>query len=137
MFDLATESARGAKDALADYETLGAFKGGTLCGYACFGPTPSTDGTHDLYWLVVDPASQKSGVGRSLLRGVEQVLARRGARLLVVETSSRDEYAGTRAFYARGGYIEAARVRDFYAPSDDRITLTTRLTANKGGVATR
>jgi hypothetical protein len=59
---------------------------------------------------------------------VEAALAGRGARLLVVETSSRADYAGTRQFYARSGYHEAARVRDFYAPADDRIVLTTRLT---------
>ena len=32
---------------------------------------------------------------------------------------------------------EAARVRDFYGPADDRIILTTRLTARERGVATR
>lgn len=68
---------------------------------------------------------------------MEQELEWRGARLLVVETSSRTDYAHTREFYARGGYIEAARVREFYAPADDRIILTTRLRAREVGVATR
>ncbi len=43
------------------------------------------------------------------------------ARMLVVETLSRSDYAATRAFYERRGYDETARVRDFYAPGDDRI----------------
>jgi hypothetical protein len=55
---------------------------------------------------------------------------------LLVETSSRPDYENTRAFYARCGYIEAARIKDFYAPADDRIMLTTRLTTQRG-VATR
>ena len=76
----------------------------------------------------MDPAAQGRGVGTALVRAVEQKLLDRGARLLVVETSSRPDYEGTRRFYARSGYMEAARVRDFYAPADDRIVLTTRLT---------
>lgn len=121
-----------------DYECIGAFdEGDALVGYACFGPTPATDGTYDLYWLAVDAAAQRRGVGRALVRWVEQELGVRGARLLVVETSSRADYSHTREFYARGGYTEAARVRDFYAPADDRIILTTRLTPRERGAATR
>jgi ribosomal protein S18 acetylase RimI-like enzyme len=113
-----------------DYEFLGAFDEPTdrLIGYASFGATPATDGTWDLYWLAVDPAAQGRGVGSALVRAVETKLLDRGARLLVVETSSRPDYEGTRRFYARSGCREAARVRDFYAPADDRIVLTTRLT---------
>ena len=118
------------QDVEGDYEFLGAFEEASdrLVGYACFGATPATDGTYDLYWLAVDPAAQGRGIGSALVRAVEEKLLDRGARLLVVETSSRPDYEGTRRFYARSGYTEAARVRDFYAPADDRIVLTTRLT---------
>ena len=133
----AGDARAGAIDAPTDYEFVGAFEEEHLVGYACFGATPATDGTYDLYWLAVDPAVQGRGIGRALVREVEQTLAARGGRLLVVETSSRPDYAGTRQFYARSGYAEAARVRDFYAPADDRILLTTRLTTRDGGAATR
>lgn len=127
----------GADDAqVRDYEFVGAFDGDRLIGYSCVGPTPATDGTFDLYWLAVDPAAQGKGVGRALVREVERDLRSRGARLLLVETSSRPDYENTRAFYARCGYIEAARIKDFYAPADDRIMLTTRLTTERGA-ATR
>jgi ribosomal protein S18 acetylase RimI-like enzyme len=127
----------GATDAPVDYEFVGAFEEEHLVGYACFGATPATDGTYDLYWLAVDPAVQGRGIGRALVRDVEEKLIARGGRLLVVETSSRPDYASTRQFYTRSGYTEAARVRDFYAPADDRILLTTRLTTRDGGAATR
>ncbi len=119
-----------SQDSDAGYEFLGAFDESSdrLIGYACFGATPATIGTYDLYWLAVDPAAQGRGIGSALVRAVEAKLLDRGARLLVVETSSRPDYEGTRRFYARSGYMEAARVRDFYAPADDRIVLTTRLT---------
>lgn len=128
----------GADDALvADYEFTGAFEGEQLHGFACSGPTPSTQGTFDLYWLAVDPLMQGKGIGRALVREVERELRARGARLLLVETSSRPDYEKTRAFYLRCGYTESARIRDFYAPADDRIMLTTRLTTRERGVATR
>jgi ribosomal protein S18 acetylase RimI-like enzyme len=136
LFDLT--HAPGADDAPLDYEFVGAFDDeGRLVGYACFGPTPATDGTFDLYWLAVDPAVQGRGIGRALVRDVEAKLIARDGRLLVVETSSRPDYESTRRFYTRRGYTEAARVRDFYAPADDRILLTTRLTTRDGGVSTR
>jgi ribosomal protein S18 acetylase RimI-like enzyme len=139
LFDegCASPESSGAEDAQADYELIGAYDRGRLLGYACFGPTPATEGAHDLYWLAVDPAAQGSGVGRALLRRVEAILAERGGRLVLVETSSRAEYAPAREFYARSGYSEVARVRDFYAPADDRIMLTTRLTARERGAPTR
>jgi ribosomal protein S18 acetylase RimI-like enzyme len=127
----------GADDAQApDYEFTGAFDGERLLGYACAGPTPATEGTFDLYWLAVDPTAQGKGIGTTLVRAVERELCDRGARMLLVETSSRPDYSNTRAFYVRCGYIEAARIRDFYAPADDRIMLTTRLTPERGA-ATR
>ena len=127
----------GADDAhMADYEFTGAFEGDRLVGYACSGPTPATEGTFDLYWLAVDAAAQGKGIGTTLVREVERELRDRGARMLLVETSSRPDYSNTRAFYARCGYREAARIKDFYAPADDRIMLTTRLTPERGA-ATR
>ena len=140
LFDVGCrlDQSAGSPPAVADYEFVGAYDdAGDLLGYACFGPTPATEGTYDLYWLAVHPAAQGRGTGRALIRQVEQELGLRGARLLVVETSSRADYAHTREFYVRGGYIEAARVRDFYAPADDRIIFTTRLEAREVGVATR
>ncbi|HEX7940154.1 MAG TPA: GNAT family N-acetyltransferase [Gemmatimonadaceae bacterium] len=138
LFDVSVDerAARRPDAPEPDYEYTGAFEGKRLLGYACAGPTPATDGTFDLYWLAVDPAAQGQGVGRSIVRDVERQLRERGARMLLVETSSRPDYSKTRAFYARCGYTEAARIRDFYAPADDRIMLTTRLTTERGA-ATR
>lgn len=118
----------GADDAPGDYEFLGSFApDDTLTGYACFGQTPGTDATYDLYWIAVDPARHGSGTGTRLLGEVERQLASRSARLLVVETSSRADYGATRHFYERRGYHRAARVADFYAPGDDRLILTKRI----------
>jgi ribosomal protein S18 acetylase RimI-like enzyme len=132
LFDLSVE---GTDDG---YEFVGAFdESERLLGYACFGPTPATEGTYDLYWLAVDPAAQGRGTGRALTAEVERLLAARGGRMLMVETSGRADYSATRSFYRKTGFQEAARVRDFYAPADDRIMLYRRLTAHQRGAATR
>lgn len=90
-------------------------------GYACFGPTPLTDGVYDLYWIVVDPASQGKGFGRRLLQSVEVRVRKRRGRKLLIETSSQESYAGTIRFYERSGYELAARIRDFYRVGDDKL----------------
>jgi GNAT superfamily N-acetyltransferase len=118
-------------DALAgddDYRFLGAYADDVLVGYACWGPTPGTTGTFDLYWIVVDPARQGKGVGTTLLHAVENKLRGDDGRLIVVETSSRPEYAPTRAFYERRGYAQAARLPGYYAPGDDLVIYLKDLT---------
>ena len=92
-----------------------------LAGYVCFGRTPATDGTWDLYWIAVHPSAQGSGGGRMLIEEVERRVEAEGGRMIVVETSSRTDYESTRRFYDRRGYREGARVQGFYAPGDDRV----------------
>jgi ribosomal protein S18 acetylase RimI-like enzyme len=119
-----------------DYRLLGAYGADELVGYACWGPTPGTEGTYDLYWIVVDPARQGQGVGTQLLTAVEQQLTREHGRLLVVETSSRPDYAGTRAFYERRGYARAATIPGYYAPGDDLVIYLKDLTHGVVAAAT-
>lgn len=94
---------------------------GRAAGFVCYGPTPLTEGTMDLYWLAVHAGNQKQGLGKALLNWVEKTVAERKTRLIVIETSSSAPYVATRRFYERMGYAETARVRDFYRPGDDRI----------------
>ena len=81
-----------------------------IAAYECHGPTPLTEGTFDLYWIVVDPRAQ-----------------RRGGRLLVIETSSQPSYAATVQFYKRNGYQLKARIHNFYRPGDDKLVLVKAL----------
>ncbi len=108
-------------DGDSDYRFIGAFEEDELLGYACWGPTPGTEGTFDLYWIVVDRTRQGAGIGSQLLSHVEATLAAGGGRLIVVETSSRSDYAPTRAFYEQRGYTRAATIPGYYAPGDDLV----------------
>jgi ribosomal protein S18 acetylase RimI-like enzyme len=107
-----------------DYSFVGAFEREELIGYACWGPTPGTEATWDLYWIVVDRIRQGAGIGTQLLQEVESRLTADGARLVVVETSSRADYRDTRAFYEARGYTRAATIPGYYAPGDDLVVYT-------------
>lgn len=106
----------------SDYTLLGALgDDGTLLGYACYGATACTLGTWDLYWIAVHPGAQGRGVGTALVDEVERRVGAVDGRLLVIETSSKSDYAATRGFYRARGYAAAARVPDFYDDGDDRV----------------
>jgi GNAT superfamily N-acetyltransferase len=109
-----------------DYTAVGAVLDGRLAGWICWGPTPCTLGTYDLYWMAVDPGLHGSGIGTSLITEMELRLVG-AARLVVVETAGRPDYAPTRAFYEARGYRPTAVVPDFYSPGDDQIIYTKRL----------
>lgn len=109
-----------------DYEVAVADIGDHVAGYVLFGPVPLTEGNYDLYWIAVDPNSQGSGIGRRLMKHVEEQVRLRGGRLLCLETSSQGGYLRTRKFYEQAGYIEESCIRDFYKPGDDRLTYVKR-----------
>jgi ribosomal protein S18 acetylase RimI-like enzyme len=102
------------------YQSYTAHANGRPTAWACYGPTPCTVGTVDIYWLVVDSAAQGRGIGSALLRHVEELIRAAGARLAVVETSTRGDYEQARRFYERHGYEMRANVRDFYAAGDGK-----------------
>jgi ribosomal protein S18 acetylase RimI-like enzyme len=94
---------------------------GKVAGYVCFGKTPMTSATYDLYWIAVDPAMKGAGIGRALVRKMEDEIRAEGAHLVRVETAGLDAYVATRAFYDRIDYEVVARIRDFYARGNDLV----------------
>ena len=104
---------------------------GVITGAAQFAPEPFADRLWNLYFLAADPVAQGQGVGSTLIGHVETELRGRGddvARVLIVETSSTDQYASSRAFYAAQGFTEEARIREFYGPGDDKVVFWKALT---------
>ena len=92
-----------------------------VMGYYCIGPTPATTGTFDLYWIAIDPTVQGRGLGAALIAHAEQIIRERGGRLIVAETSSQPKYEPTRGFYLKRGYLQLARIKDYYRGGDDLI----------------
>jgi Sortase and related acyltransferases len=96
---------------------------GNLLGYVCYGPTPCTVGSFDLYWIVVGKGAQGRGLGAELDARTVEACRTMGGRKLYVETSGKELYQPTRAFYRKTGYREAAILKDFYDIGDDKVIL--------------
>jgi GNAT superfamily N-acetyltransferase len=101
---------------------------GAPVAFAYWAPTPMTDRTWHLYWIVVRAGLQGGGVGGKLLKYAEEDIALRKGRILLIETSSLPHYERTRAFYLKHGYEQHAVLRDYYADGDDMVVFRKRLT---------
>ena len=108
----------------ASYQSYVIEADGRVAGWICFGATPCTLGTFDIYWIAVDPDVQHGGLGSALLTFAEQRIAAQDGRLMIIETSGSEMYRPTQRFYEKNGYRLAASVNDFYAPNDSKLIFT-------------
>jgi ribosomal protein S18 acetylase RimI-like enzyme len=116
VFDDAVKSGTGG-----EYLSYVAQQNSEIVGWICFGPTPCTVGTYDIYWIAVDPARQRSGLGSALVRFAEDKIKNSNGRMIVIETSGSNLYLPTRSFYNKLGYLQMASVDNFYAPGDGKV----------------
>ena len=91
---------------------------GRVIGIAYARPEEATDRVWDLTMIGVRASEQGNGIGRALMRRVEDDLAGEGQRLVLVRTSDTARFAATRAFYERLGYDEVARIPEYWAVGD-------------------
>jgi ribosomal protein S18 acetylase RimI-like enzyme len=110
-----------------EYRVLVADCDGRVAGYICYGPTPMTEGTWDLYWIVTHPEVRGRGVARSLVEKMESELRGLGACHVRVETSQTEGYGAAHTFYEKMRYPVVARFPDFYKPGDDLLVMYKRL----------
>jgi len=109
------------------YHILIAEVNSTVTGYICYGPTPLTQGTWDIYWMAVAPEKQGRGIGSALTESAEKEIVKAKGRLAIIETSSTPVYEKTRHFHISHGYEIVARIPDFYEPGDDKLIMQKRL----------
>ena len=109
------------------YYIVVAETGGTVSGYICWGPTPLTSGTWDIYWMAVIPEQQGNGIGSALVQFAENSIREANGRLAIIETSGTPGYEKTRRFHRGRGYEEVCRIPDFYSPGDDKVIMQKKL----------
>jgi GNAT superfamily N-acetyltransferase len=114
----------------SDYHFVFADLDGRTVGYTCYGPIALTAASFDLYWIAVDKAMHGHKIGRALLEQTEQLIRKVGGRQVYIETSNRGQYAPTRGFYFRCGYVQEALLKDFYAVGDDKVMYVKALTVD-------
>lgn len=113
--------------AMADHLWLVICDSDQVIGFAYCEPERMTDGTHNLLAIAVSPDRQRMGIGTMLVAATQRHLAGLPARILLVETSSLDEYAGTRAFYDQQAFCREAVIRDYYGDGEAKLVFWKRL----------
>ena len=61
------------------------------------------------------------------MAAIETRLRGEGARIIVIDTSGTADFEGARGVYLARGYVLVARIPDFWADGDDKVTFAKRL----------
>lgn len=124
--ELAEENLQKAESE-SGYIFLIAEAAGETIAFACYGKIPCTADSYDLYWIAVHDKFRGKGLGKRMLRMVEDALRELGAKNIWIETSSRPLYEPTRTFYLKNGCDLVAELSDFYGPGDNKCIYRKRL----------
>ena len=100
-----------------------------IVAYTCFGVVPLTDNRYDLYWIVVDPSQQGTGLSQEILQRTEKQIRQSGGEIVYAETSGTANYSPAHRFYLRQGFTLAATLQDFYRQGDDKLIFQKGLSA--------
>ncbi|MEM4267609.1 MAG: GNAT family N-acetyltransferase [Candidatus Woesearchaeota archaeon] len=100
---------------------------GSVKGVVVYGETYLTTATYDIYWIIVDPYEQGRGIGSRLLKHAEKKIIERGAKIIILNTSSKKSYRAVRKFYEHRGYKIEARIKNYYRKRDDLLIYVKRI----------
>lgn len=115
------------KRALSDYRVVFAEDGGKVVAYTCYGFIRGSHCRYEIYWIATHASEQGKGYGRAVLAETERVIREQGGVRVYVETSSRDEYHATQAFYRSRGYRQAAFLDGYYHDGDGLLVYSKTL----------
>lgn len=111
---------RLAKGLESGYHFIFAEIEGKTIAYACYGEIPCTKGSYDLYWIATHNEHRGKGIGKKLMKEIENQIKSIGGRVIYIETSSKVQYEPTRKFYENYGCELEAVLKDFYNIGDDK-----------------
>ncbi len=103
------------------YHILVAEADARVSGYVCYGPTPLTEGTWDIYWIAVAREKHDKGIGTALLTAAESNIKKAKGRMILIETESHTSYENTQQFYVRRGYSVVCNIPDFYKAGHGKL----------------
>ncbi len=96
-------------------------------GFGYCVPEKLTDGTYNLLAIAVDKTLQHKGIGSKMVSYLEDELKRQQKRILLIDTSSSEEFVLTRSFYLKLGYTNVATIKDFWKEGEDKIVFYKKL----------
>jgi predicted N-acetyltransferase YhbS len=89
--------------------------------FACFGKTPCTIDSYDLYWIGVHQSEKGKGIGKILLKMTDEAVEKLGGKNIWIETSGRPLYHPTVQFYLKNNCKLMAELPDYYAENDPKL----------------
>ncbi len=99
----------------------------TIVGVSYAGSLELTDRSWNLWMLGVHEEYQRMGIGSRLVNHVEERLKSERQRMLIIDTTQKEDQAGARALYSKLGYDQVARIPDFYEDGTEKLTFIKRL----------
>ncbi len=123
--ELVTERLKSGPE--SGYHFVFAEVDGVTAAYSCFGHIEMTKSCFDLYWLITHNDFRGKGIGKKLLDATYAEARKMGCTMIIAETSGRDHYKPTQAFYISAGYTLEATIRDYYDKGDDKLIYVMRL----------
>ena len=106
---------------------FGDFDNEQMVGVAYCEPMAMTNATWNVLMLLVDEKYHRRGIGKNLMQLMENTLTLEGQRLIIVETSSKEEFKIARAFYDAIGYSKQGVIHDYYDDNDHKVTFIKKL----------
>ena len=100
---------------------------GRTVAYGCYGEIPCTIKNYDLYWLAVEGNLRGQGLGRILLEKIESDIKSHAGRGIYIETSNKEQYTPTVAFYEKCNYEKVGVFKDFYDIDDNKVVYYKKL----------
>jgi ribosomal protein S18 acetylase RimI-like enzyme len=94
---------------------------GQPIAYTCYGKTPGTASSFDLYWIAVHQSQRGKGIGNILMDLAVEDIAKRKGKNIWIETASRPLYEPTRQFYIKYGCEIIAELPNFYGENDNKV----------------
>lgn len=104
-----------------------ALEDNTVVGLGYCVPEKLTDATYNLLAIAVHKELQGKGIGQLMMNFIEKLLKENNKRLLIVETSSDEQYDLTRKFYLKINYLPIAEIKDFWKEGEDKILFWKKL----------
>ncbi|MDD2205148.1 MAG: GNAT family N-acetyltransferase [Bacteroidales bacterium] len=102
-----------------NYRIIIAEDNSNVVGYICFARVPCTVSTYEIYWLCVEHSEQGKGIGHLLINeALSEITALNGSKI-VLQTAGRNQYLSTQLFYKSCGFIEEARLKNYFVKGDD------------------
>ena len=100
---------------------------GNPIAFSCYGKTPCTADSFDLYWIAVHESQRGKGIGKKLMDMAVSDIGRLSGKNIWIETSSRPVYESTRLFYLKYGCEIIAELPNFYGKNDNKVVFLKRV----------